>query len=136
MADTDSKAPAKFKPTRAKRNKAPAGKRALKAAKPISKSEIVVKLLARRNGATVAEMSAATGWQAHSVRAFFSGLRRKCMPLMRVSRVDGASCYRLVSANGPEAEYHALVVGPVDAPVVASVEVPGVAFADDTKAGA
>jgi hypothetical protein len=61
-----------------------------------SKSDIVGKLLARPKGATIAEVSNATGWQAHSVRAFFSGLRKKGSALERELRKDGTSGYRLV----------------------------------------
>lgn len=140
MTDTDISTPEKGKPGRSKRNKPVEAKRARKATKSISKSAIVVKLLARRSGATVAEISGATGWQSHSVRAFFSGLRRKGMPLMRVSHVDGSLCYRLVSTEGPEGDCHPAAVAPVDAPVepqnLALAEVREVAADDDTEAGA
>ena len=60
-----------------------------------SKSAIVAKLLARPKGATVAEVSGVTGWQDHSVRAFFSGLRKKGRVLEREARKNGTSSYRL-----------------------------------------
>lgn len=40
-----------------------------------SKSNLVVKLLRRAKGATLAELQEVTAWQPHSVRAFLSGLR-------------------------------------------------------------
>lgn len=42
-----------------------------------SKSAIVIGLLRSKQGATIAEMMAATGWQAHSVRGFLAGSLRK-----------------------------------------------------------
>lgn len=38
---------------------------------------LVTELLQRPDGATITELTAATGWQAHSVRAVISGLRKK-----------------------------------------------------------
>jgi hypothetical protein len=127
MTDTGNLTPIQSKPIHEKRTKPTMAKRAPKASAPISKSEIVVKLLARRNGASVADISGATGWQAHSIRAFFSGLRRKGAPLMREARMDGTSRYRLVSPDGPQAQ--------CDPPVVVSIEVPRVVSADDIPLG-
>lgn len=42
-----------------------------------TKSEQVLSLLCRKDGATLAELMSATGWQAHSVRGFLSGTVRK-----------------------------------------------------------
>lgn len=42
-----------------------------------SKSANVLALLARTNGASLAELMKATGWQAHSVRGFLSTASRK-----------------------------------------------------------
>ncbi len=86
---------ARIKPARAK----PAERPSAAAASPTTKSAIVAQLLARRNGATVADVSLATGWQPHSVRAFFSGLRKKGGTLVRDERKDGASAYRLVASD-------------------------------------
>jgi hypothetical protein len=38
---------------------------------------VILGLLQRKDGATIAEMIRATGWQAHSVRGFVSGALRK-----------------------------------------------------------
>jgi len=52
-------------------------KSAPKQALRISKAALVIKLLSRAKGATVEELMAETGWQPHSVRVYFSGLRKK-----------------------------------------------------------
>ena len=55
--------------------KTPAGKTAKvkNATRPGSKKDIVLKLLRREGGATLAELAKATGWQSHSIRGFLSG---------------------------------------------------------------
>ena len=42
-----------------------------------TKAEIILKLLRRKKGATIAERQEATGWQAHSVRGFLSASVKK-----------------------------------------------------------
>ncbi len=63
---------------------------------PATKTALVCKLLARPRGATVLELMTATGWQNHSVRAFFTGLRKKGLSLAREERTSGDLAYRLV----------------------------------------
>lgn len=63
--------------------------------KPPSKSAIVAKLLAREKGASIAEMTKATGWQDHSIRAYLTGVRRK-HTLTKEERSDGTTRYRLI----------------------------------------
>lgn len=63
---------------------------------PATKTALVCKLLARPRGATVSELMTATGWQNHSVRAFFTGLRKKGLSLAREERTSGDLAYRLV----------------------------------------
>src|SRR5438067_1096210 len=60
-----------------------------------SKSATVIKLLSRAKGASVAEMTAMTNWQPHSVRAFLSGLRKKASVLIRDQRKNGEQVYRI-----------------------------------------
>ena len=57
--------------------------------KPATKSEQIIGLLRRANGASIVELAKATGWQKHSVRGFISGkLKRKQKLEIRSSR-DG-----------------------------------------------
>lgn len=63
---------------------------------PATKTAMVCKLLVRPRGATVPELMTATGWQNHSVRAFFTGLRKKGHTLAREERTSGELAYRLV----------------------------------------
>ena len=62
-----------------------------------SRFNTVKKLLGRAKGASIAEIMAATGWQPHSARAFLSGLRKKGVTLLRESRKDGETSYRIAS---------------------------------------
>jgi hypothetical protein len=55
-----------------------------------TKGATILGLLQRRDGATLAEMIEATGWQAHSVRGFLSGALRKKHGLVIASTKDAA----------------------------------------------
>ena len=67
--------------------------------KPTKKSALVIALLEAEGGATLADLCAATSWQAHTCRAFFTGLRKKGRVFERSQRADGASVYKLVAAE-------------------------------------
>jgi hypothetical protein len=60
--------------------------------------------------------SSATGWQAHSVRAYLSGLRKKGRALLRELRKDGTSTYRLVAAVASPLAGFAVDDGPASQP--------------------
>lgn len=61
------------------------------------KSDAVLALLHREEGATLAELMAATGWLAHSTRAALTGLRKKGHSVERSKRGE-ATCYRIAGA--------------------------------------
>jgi len=66
--------------------------------KPQTKSAQVITLLSRAKGATLLEISKATNWQAHSVRAFLTGLRKKDFVLAREQRGDDGTAYRITQS--------------------------------------
>ena len=57
----------------------------------------IVGLLQRRKGASLVELTEATGWQAHSVRAALTGLRKQNVRVDRTSDKQGGSVYRIVT---------------------------------------
>lgn len=70
----------------------------LSVARPGTKQALLVDMLKRKSGATVAEVQDATGWQAHSVRGAISGAIKKKLGLTVVSEpVEGRGrVYRIV----------------------------------------
>lgn len=66
---------------------------------PTTKAATVLAALQRERGATLEELMAATGWQAHSVRGFLSGTVRKRLqlPLLTEDTAAGRR-YRLAAA--------------------------------------
>ena len=64
-----------------------------------SKGETITALLRRETGATLAELTAATGWQAHSVRGFLSGTLKKKLGYAVASErgEDGLRRYRIAA---------------------------------------
>ena len=72
---------------------------AAKLGKRPSKSKAVIKMLSRGRGATLAEVSEATSWQIHSARAFFSGLRKRGLVLVREERKNGDNAYRIAKPS-------------------------------------
>ncbi|WP_310469054.1 DUF3489 domain-containing protein [Sphingomonas sp.] len=62
--------------------------------KATTKAAMVTKILSREKGATLPEMSKATGWQPHSCRAFLTGLRKKGS-ILKEQRSDGQLAYRI-----------------------------------------
>jgi hypothetical protein len=63
----------------------------------VTKSGAVLALLAREEGATLADLIAATGWLPHTTRAALTGLRKKGHVLEKSKRGE-QTCYRVVVA--------------------------------------
>jgi hypothetical protein len=65
-----------------------------------SKQARVIEMLRRRQGATVAAIMKATGWQPHSVRGFLAGVVRRKFGLALVSeKSDDERVYRIAAGR-------------------------------------
>ena len=62
-----------------------------------TKSAAVIALLSRPDGATLAELIAATGWLPHTTRAALTGLKKKGHVIVRGKRGE-VTCYRITAA--------------------------------------
>lgn len=60
-----------------------------------SKKAEIIALLERQDGAAISDLTKATGWQAHSVRAALTGLRKEGKELFRNKDAAGVTHYRL-----------------------------------------
>ena len=67
-------------------------------AKP-TKIESILKQLRRPNGASIAQLRKAAGWQPHSVRAALTGLRKKGHAIERSRDAKGVTRYCIAGAR-------------------------------------
>ncbi len=81
----------------------PTGKQAATAGVPreFSKKAIVLDLLRRKNGATMAEIAKATQWQNHSIRGFLSGevSKRMGLTIESTKNAAGERCYAIIGKS-------------------------------------
>jgi hypothetical protein len=62
-----------------------------------TKLALVIKMLSRKNGVTIAELMAATGWLPHTTRATLSGLRKKGHSIA-TDKTNDVTRYRMAGA--------------------------------------
>lgn len=60
----------------------------------VSRLDQLQALLTATGGASIAEMTAATGWQAHSVRGAMAGTLKKRGVVITSEKIDGVRRYR------------------------------------------
>ena len=63
-----------------------------------TKLSLLLGLISREAGATLAELTSATGWLPHTARAAITGLRRRGHDI-RCERVDGVSRYLVETSD-------------------------------------
>ena len=63
---------------------------------PPKKPEIILKLLKRPKGARIQDLQKATGWQAHSIRAALTGLRKQGVRIDHSRTPSGKTIYKAV----------------------------------------
>jgi hypothetical protein len=79
----------------------PKAKSSPSAARPGTKQALLLGLLKRKDGATIAEVVTATGWQAHSVRGAISGTLKKKLGLTVTSGpVEGRGWVYRIAERG------------------------------------
>ena len=59
-----------------------------------SKQALLCELMRRDTGASLQELTSATSWQPHTVRAALTGLRKRGLEVAK-EKVDGLTRYRL-----------------------------------------
>jgi Fic family protein len=84
--------------TQAPRAADSAGKRVETPLKPATKIAQILAMLSRKEGATLDQIVAATGWLPHTARAALTGLRKKGHAIAS-SKAEGPRIYR-VSISG------------------------------------
>ncbi len=65
-----------------------------------SKQDLIIGLLSREEGATLSDITAATGWLPHTARAALTGLRQKGYALTSSKEIGGTRTYRITAPRG------------------------------------
>jgi predicted ArsR family transcriptional regulator len=76
------------------------------ATRPESKKARLIGMLRQPDGSTIAAISAALGWQAHTTRAAITGLRKAGHAVETAKPVDGSIglIYQIASKPGEQAD--------------------------------
>lgn len=69
-----------------------------------SKLALVIELLERADGATIVDLTRATGWLPHTTRAALTGLRKRGYTMIRERVSAGNSVYRISDAPADRAD--------------------------------
>lgn len=80
-----------------------------------SKTARLLTLLLTDTGASLGEMCEATGWQAHSVRAALTGLRKRGHAIERVAKDDNVESPGKDVAEGAATRWRIVAPPPLDA---------------------
>jgi hypothetical protein len=65
-----------------------------------TKQNLIISMLQRDEGASVAELSVATGWLPHTTRAALTRLRQSGHELLKEKRDTGETAYRVANPGG------------------------------------
>jgi len=65
----------------------------------LTKTDTILKMLDRPNGATSEQLQKVTSWQPHSIRAAIAGLRKKGHEIRREKNAKGLTTYCLAKAT-------------------------------------
>ncbi len=74
----------------------------------------MIELLRRADGATIVDLTQATGWLAHTTRAAITGLRKRGYAVTRERIGAGESVYRISGANAGSGDRAAVQTEAVD----------------------
>ncbi len=90
--------------TKTKRNRKPSARGTKTEDKSVdarrTKTDTILGLLQRPAGASISELTTATGWQPHSVRAALTGLRKKNHEVVRTKDDQGVTRYCIAAESG------------------------------------